>query len=55
MKTRHMILLGWILFTLSATGYIIASVGDFWAMFGSICFLVACLVFLAAYFKEGAD
>lgn len=52
MKTRHLILTGWILFTLSATGYIIASIGDFWAMFGSIHFLFACLFFLAAHFKE---
>ncbi len=52
MSTRHMILIGWVLFTLSAAAYIIASVGNFWAMLGSVCFFVACLFFLAAYFKE---
>ena len=52
MKTRHIVLAGWILFTLSALGYIVASWGDFWAMFGSVCFLVACLVFLVAHFRE---
>lgn len=51
LKNRNLVLVGWILFTMSALGYIVASFGDFWAMFGSVCFLVACLVFLLAHFR----
>ena len=51
MSTRNQILWGWILFTLSAIGYCIASVGDFWAMFGSVNFLVACVIFIIAHFR----
>ncbi len=46
MSDRNLILLGWILFIVSALGFIVASWGDFWGMFGSIFFLLACFVFL---------
>jgi len=42
-------IIGWILFIISASGFIIASVGNFWSMFGSLFFLAACLVFLIPY------
>jgi len=42
-------IIGWILFIISAAGFIIASVGNFWSMFGSLFFLAACLVFLIPY------
>ena len=46
---------GWVLFMLSATSFVIASVGSFWAMAGSIFFLVACIVFIIPFFrKDGA-
>ncbi len=42
--------IGWILFILSALGFIIASIGNFWGMVGSIFFLAACFVFLIPFF-----
>ena len=45
MSNNHINLIGWILFIVSATGFIISSIGSFWAMFGSIFFLLACFVF----------
>ncbi len=52
MSNRTITLIGWILFITSAIGFCIASVGDFWAMFGSVFFLLACLVFLIPLFKK---
>ena len=52
MKNRNINLLGWILFIRSAIGFLISSIGNFWAMFGSIFFFVACLVFLIPFFKK---
>ena len=52
MKNTHINLLGWVLFIISAIGFTIASVGSFWPMFGSIFFLLACLVFLIPFFKK---
>ena len=43
---------GWILFVASAVGFVIASVGSFWAMFGSVFFLMACLVFMIPFFRS---
>lgn len=43
---------GWILFTLSALSFVIASIGSFWAMTGSLFFLIACLVFMVPYFRK---
>ena len=42
-------LLGWILFLISAIGFIKASVENFWTMFGSVFFLIACIVFLIPF------
>lgn len=51
--TDHQInFLGWILFLVSAVGFCIASIGHFWAMFGSLFFLVACLVFMIPFFRS---
>ncbi len=37
---------------LSATSFIVASVGSFWAMAGSIFFFVACVVFIIPFFRK---
>lgn len=52
MKNEYINLFGWILFIISAIGFIIASLGSFWSMFGSIFFLIACLVFLIPFFRK---
>jgi hypothetical protein len=52
MTNRHLELLGWLFFTVSAIGYVVSSIGNFWAMFGSVFFLVACLVFLVVHFRK---
>lgn len=49
---RRINLLGWILFIFSAIGFLIASIGDFWATVGSGFFLLACLVFLIPFFRK---
>ena len=49
---RQVDFLGWILFIVSALGFIVASVGSFWAMFGSVFFLLACLVFIVPFFRR---
>ena len=52
--TNHQInFFGWILFVVSAIGFCIASIGNFWAMFGSVFFLLACLVFMIPFFRKG--
>lgn len=51
-SNRQIDFAGWVLFTLSATSFIIASIGNFWAMAGSIFFLVACLVFIIPFFRK---
>lgn len=43
---------GWVLFVLSAASFVVASVGNFWAMTGSIFFLVACVVFIIPFFRK---
>ncbi len=53
MTNRTINLIGWILFIVSAIGFCIASWGHFWSMFGSVFFLVACLVFLIPFFRDG--
>lgn len=51
--TNHQInFVGWILFVVSAVGFCIASIGNFWAMFGSVFFLVACLVFMIPFIRK---
>ncbi len=42
-------IIGWILFTISAIGFIIASVGNFWPMLASLFFLAGCVIFLIPY------
>lgn len=51
-SNRQIDFLGWVLFVLSAIGFIVASIGNFWAMFGSVFFLLACLVFIIPFFRE---
>ncbi len=51
MSNRSINLLGWVLFIVSAVGFIIAGWGDFWSTVGSVFFLVACLVFLIPFFR----
>jgi len=41
-----------VLFIISAIGFTISSFVNFWAMFGSLFFLIACFVFLIPYFKK---
>ena len=55
MKNKNINLLGWILFIISASGFTISSIGSFWAMFGSLFFLVACLIFLIPFFRKESD
>ena len=52
MKNKNINLLGWILFIVTAIGFTISSIDNFWAMFGSLFFLVACIVFLIPFFKK---
>jgi len=52
MKNRRIELIGWSLFVVSALGFCIASIGSFWSMFGSIFFLLACIIFLIPFFKK---
>ncbi len=51
-SNRQIDFLGWILFTLSAASFVVASIGNFWAMTGSLFFLVACLVFIVPFFRN---
>ena len=53
MRNETINLIGWFLFIASAVGFIIASWGDFWAMVGSVFFLLACLVFLIPFYRGG--
>lgn len=50
-SNRQIDFLGWLLFTISAISFVVASVGNFWAMTGSMFFLVACLVFIIPFFR----
>ena len=52
MKNKTINLTGWILFIKSSMGFIISSVGSFWAVFGSLFFFIACIVFLIPFFKK---
>ena len=44
---------GWVLFLISAIGFIMSSLGNFWSMFGSLFFFACCVVFLIPYFFDG--
>ena len=50
MNTKIINIAGWVLFLISAIGFIMSSPGNFWAMFGSLFFFAGCLVFLIPYF-----
>ena len=52
MPEHHINFIGWILFVISAIGFLIASLGNFWAMFGSGFFLLACIVFMIPFFRD---
>jgi Na+/H+-dicarboxylate symporter len=52
MRTQTINFFGWILFTVSAIGFCIASIGSFWSMFGSCFFLAGCLVFLFHFLRK---
>ena len=55
MSNNTINLIGWILFIISAIGFVIYSISSFWALFGSVFFLVACLVFLIPFFSKNRD
>ena len=52
MNTKIINIAGWVLFLISAIGFIMSSLGNFWAMFGSAFFCVGCLVFLIPYLSK---
>ena len=55
MKNKKINFIGWTLFVISALGFIMSSIGNFWAMFGSVFFFVACIIFLIPFFKKEED
>ena len=55
MNKKKINFIGWILFVISALGFIMSSIGNFWAMFGSVFFFVACIIFLIPFFKKEED
>jgi hypothetical protein len=52
MASHQINFIGRILFVVSAIGFIIAPVGSFWAMFGFVFFLLACIVFMIPVFRD---
>ena len=52
MNNKFLNIIGWLLFVVSSLCFIVSSVGNFWAMAGSIIFFFACIVFLAALFRD---
>ena len=52
MNNKFINFIGWILFVVSSLCFIISSIGNFWAMAGSIFFFLACIVFLVPFFKK---
>lgn len=51
--TKHKINFdGWILFVISAIGFCIAWIGNFWGMFGSVFVPIAYLVFMIPFFRK---
>lgn len=51
-SNRQIDFAGWVLFTLSAVCFVVASIGNVWALSGAIFFLVACLVFIIPFFRK---
>lgn len=54
MPDRVFQIAGWILFIISALGFIVSSLrnGDFFGLIGGIFFLVACIAFLIPMFRR---
>ena len=54
MRNENFNLIGWGLFVLSATSFIVSSLrsGDMWGLTGAVIFFVACIVFLVPYFRR---
>ena len=52
MRNRNINLISWLLFIVSAVGFTVSSIRNFWAMFGSLFFLVACIIFLIPFFRN---
>ena len=55
MNNNKINILGWMLFAVSAVGFIISSIGNFWGMFGSVFFLIACIFFLVPFFRKNKE
>ena len=55
MNNKKINFIGCTLFVISALGFIMSSIGNFWAMFGSVFFFVACIIFLIPFFKKEED
>ncbi len=54
MRNHNINLIGWVLFVVSALGFIMSSLqsGDVPSLVGGIFFLVACLIFLIPFFRR---
>jgi hypothetical protein len=50
MKNETINMIGWVLFIISAIGFVISSIGNFWAMFGSLFFLIRLFCFFDSLF-----
>jgi hypothetical protein len=50
--TRKIHIAGWVVFILSAFGFIASSLrnGDIYGLIGSVLFLIACIIFLFPFF-----
>ena len=52
MNNNKINILGWLLFIISTICFIISSVSNFWGMFESVFFLMACMVFLIPFLER---
>ena len=53
MKTnKRLELIGWVIFILSAIGFIIQNKNSFWGIFASICFLIGSLFFISSLYLK---
>ena len=57
MRNHTINLIGWLIFLASALTFIASSIrsGDTVGLFGSVLFLVGCLVFLIPYFRRDPE
>lgn len=57
MSNRTIEIIGWLLFVVSAGGFMVSSLksGDIASIVGSGFFLIACIVFLVPYFRKEAE